>query len=816
MSTLSKDEITTMLARYDGLKHKDVFESGWNQDLVTYPYADAWDDELPISRRVNVATRDVMTLYWALNTHCLMFSDLTGMSDRYVATYVRNKGILEYIAENMAIKDSLIKANVSTTDTWSLDNVDVPKGHPVCYILRNTQGVAPEVFTFLNWLKRTPFRNLNFKGYCIDKFLKNQDRLGSHLSKVGSSYKLITQAMAHIANCLLYGVKVSFDSFVLPPGQYLENLGNDFSYLKKWNQLSHYQNELPSYWKRFFDYSTPLPIPDYNHLLIVPKDYKTGRTICVESVWRTTMGYCMAEPMTRRLNRLDTYSSLHARTRNENGDWEYLPVGGAYYNYQRGNQLMALLGSRHSQVDINVATMDCSMASDSVTQKVCQDILPYNIYQWGEKCRSPYIDIGTGKKLREAITWMTMGHPMTYPVESVIFFCAAVLATCITRHIDVDMLKPKNKLLDLPWSDPYFTVIQTVGDDVTLASDCVEAFTFILQTLGFIVNSDKSYWGSANYRESCGKEYYCGTDVTGLYYPRGTSTNEYAELIGLQHKLADFPQANAFIIDEIYKLRSQVTCSSIDSEYTDIWVPGIGKELRRFKTPRHFTKRSYDFTQWVKSALVGAGVAPEEYEIDDASAVIAMYGDSHRVVDQLIDVREICFKLHGACRRCDDNISDEKISVKETPLEVINFNISFDIFENLSNLTKFIHQSAHWTGDLLQTKLSPADVKKLFDLYPDTFYPKFKQAYVLEDVVEHQEQNAYVTHTGLSMSYPSRTGKDYMEAQKCAYMMRLAKTHSQEENLPWADPTRKLDDSNILDSILGGVQTEVKEKDVLF
>jgi hypothetical protein len=54
------------------------------------------------------------------------------------------------------------------------------------------------------------------------------------------------------------------------------------------------------------------------------------------------------------------------------------------------------------------------------------------------------------------------------------------------------------------------------GDDLIVPRDNVARVIMALKYVGFIVNTDKSYTDGP-FRESCGKDYYRGTDITPFY-----------------------------------------------------------------------------------------------------------------------------------------------------------------------------------------------------------------------------------------------------------------------------------------------------------
>jgi hypothetical protein len=66
--------------------------------------------------------------------------------------------------------------------------------------------------------------------------------------------------------------------------------------------------------------------------------------------------------------------------------------------------------------------------------------------------------------------------------------------------------------------------VSVYGDDIIVDSDKVDDLKRLLGFLGFSVNADKSF-SAGPFRESCGKDYYQGVDITPFYL-RGIGQNK--------------------------------------------------------------------------------------------------------------------------------------------------------------------------------------------------------------------------------------------------------------------------------------------------
>jgi len=59
----------------------------------------------------------------------------------------------------------------------------------------------------------------------------------------------------------------------------------------------------------------------------------------------------------------------------------------------------------------------------------------------------------------------------------------------------------------------YLGSVRVYGDDIIVPTYCAESVADTLESFGILVNRNKSFW-NGKFRESCGKEYYDGHDVS--------------------------------------------------------------------------------------------------------------------------------------------------------------------------------------------------------------------------------------------------------------------------------------------------------------
>ena len=203
-----------------------------------------------------------------------------------------------------------------------------------------------------------------------------------------------------------------------------------------------------------------------NTVVTVPKNSKTDRVIAVEPGINLWFQKSIGTAIRRRLLR----SSIDLNT-------------------QENNQRLAKQGSK----DLNLATVDFSSASDSISLEVIRELLPSRWFLLMDSCRSKF-----GIRSGLPVWWekfSSMGNGFTFELETLVFFAAA--------------LAVKEKL----GSEGSISVF---GDDVIIPKDCFELYSSFCRFLGFKVNKSKSF-STGYFRESCGSHYWGGIDCKPIF-----------------------------------------------------------------------------------------------------------------------------------------------------------------------------------------------------------------------------------------------------------------------------------------------------------
>jgi hypothetical protein len=155
-----------------------------------------------------------------------------------------------------------------------------------------------------------------------------------------------------------------------------------------------------------------------------------------------------------------------------------------------------LWASQGSQLG-HLATIDMSKASDSFTMQHLVEFLPES---WQEVLRIVRMDLWYHEPTESGgnlSSLMLMGSGHTFPLQTLLFYALA--------RVTCDELSLRG-------------LVSVYGDDIILPNGAAEPFMAFMRALGFTVNSDKSFWSSCHcnvvkFRESCGGDYYQGTDV---------------------------------------------------------------------------------------------------------------------------------------------------------------------------------------------------------------------------------------------------------------------------------------------------------------
>jgi len=163
---------------------------------------------------------------------------------------------------------------------------------------------------------------------------------------------------------------------------------------------------------------------------------------------------------------------------------------------QPKNKALARIGSLTDQL----ATIDLSLASDSISLPLVRCLFPPEWYSFMCALRSPKTQLPDGRSLDLSMI-STMGNGFTFPMMTLVFTSLIYAMRC----------RFGGPSLFIDWSQTA-----VYGDDIIVPSTEYPSLRLILEDAGFIVNDDKSY-STGPFRESCGGDFYLGREITPVY-----------------------------------------------------------------------------------------------------------------------------------------------------------------------------------------------------------------------------------------------------------------------------------------------------------
>lgn len=303
-----------------------------------------------------------------------------------------------------------------------------------------------------------------------------------------------------------------------------------------------------------------LRVVSENRVTFVPKSWKTERTIACEPEGNLALQLAFDQYAKRRLLRK-----------------------GINLSDQTRNQELAREGSIYG----TLATIDLSQASDTLAYNTVALLLPRRWFQYLRAIRSQAYSM-YGFKTNYA-KFSSMGNGATFVLETLIF--AAACASLRPRTYSV------------------------YGDDIIIDADKVEDLLKLLSSLGFKTNQEKTFF-TGPFRESCGKYWYCGFDITPVFIREldsrkttwchlvnslMTVSSPYGELMMLlsritrELKLPFSPYSESTIggvwVTPFHAYRAKLIKCSTTGRWA--WTPRAKQFVAKTRLVRDFTFRSY-------------------------------------------------------------------------------------------------------------------------------------------------------------------------------------------------------------------------------
>lgn len=132
-------------------------------------------------------------------------------------------------------------------------------------------------------------------------------------------------------------------------------------------------------------------------------------------------------------------------------------------------------------LSLDIATIDLSNASDSITRKLISKIFPRHVVDVLESSRSPYVYDPVSGDYHHPYKISSMGNGYTFELMTYILLC-------LTRSFD-----PRSSVF---------------GDDIIIEDSKAKALLDSLKGIGFVPNLSKTAYGTNPFRESCGANWH--------------------------------------------------------------------------------------------------------------------------------------------------------------------------------------------------------------------------------------------------------------------------------------------------------------------
>lgn len=270
------------------------------------------------------------------------------------------------------------------------------------------------------------------------------------------------------------------DSFRFGPGVTTGVNGRGIVPSDKYDAEMHLTLELMPFYRailgdRWWDISSHPTIVEGNKFTCVPKNAKTDRGICIEPTLNIYAQLGLGTFLKKRLKFF----------------------GIDLYSQERNRSLAA------SAYDKGLATIDLSMASDSLSWGAVLLLLPPDWFSLFELFRSSRVNLeGVSIELNK---FSSMGNGYTFELESLIF--AAVVQSIVPREKQ--------------------TLCSVYGDDIIVPAEFAQKVIEVLEFLGFKTNAKKSFL-AGNFFESCGTDWFCGQPVRPFYLRGSKDSIPYA------------------------------------------------------------------------------------------------------------------------------------------------------------------------------------------------------------------------------------------------------------------------------------------------
>lgn len=514
---------------------------------------------------------------------------VVGSFKRLLNNVLSESDMLGYIEACSAIHESLLKHGMWDRGALKLLSLRWVRGlvlaveHAVpTSLCVHPSNVFDTTLTFLGWLKRLPIC-IRSTSDSVSDYLGNDRRLRS----IQFDRNLYVTDLAQIWTEWFGSFRI-LDPFLPQHGSgSTADVGRVRAH--KWRSLAidtvahvcfHYPN---------LDKALDLPrgsLRRTSKVVFVPKQAGKDRTICMEPA---TLQY-LQQGVARQLVEF-THRANHPMSKLVD-----------LYSQDRNRSLCAQAEM------LKLATIDLSDASDSVSWRLIRRLCigtPLHAYLYGSRSFTTILD---GKEYTFD-KFAPMGSALCFPVECMLF--ASVVELAFRLHYGQA-------------SKGHLSGCSVYGDDIICPSEIYYLVVDILESLGFKVNSQKSF-STGNYYESCGVEYLDSVRINTIRHPRShlfskgmVSPDEVTMVSDLANTLRQhgYFQARRNLLTSFNKVKvrignravpfmdlmdfSELGCIPIESSYHRLaWSDELQCSGRRVWSCQLVAKKTeWDFLEW--------------------------------------------------------------------------------------------------------------------------------------------------------------------------------------------------------------------------
>lgn len=233
----------------------------------------------------------------------------------------------------------------------------------------------------------------------------------------------------------------------------------------------------------------------YSRVAFAPKDGKSVRTFCME-------------PNTFMFGQQCIRPSIEACISDKRCGF----AGAIHLRDQSYNQIAAL----HASEDQQQVTIDLSSASDRLSARLLEFVLPFDILELYVLTRTQLTEMPNGH-IVEVNKAAPMGSALCFPLQCIVFAGICTLARRLSR-VGRDFDEYRDSGVPAGGRCRADASLRVYGDDIIVDADIAPTVMSLLTAFGFRVNTDKSFTGNSTFRESCGMFAREGSDVSPILF----------------------------------------------------------------------------------------------------------------------------------------------------------------------------------------------------------------------------------------------------------------------------------------------------------